>query len=123
MEIHFKSAQSVENEVTPKITSIAQRKLTTLKKYLGKYDGVAHVYVEFGKDSSAHANGAIWCTQINLDCEGQRYHAKATEETLEGSLDKAMSELESELRKAKDRKQSVLKKSGGMLKSIVRGFN
>ncbi len=36
MEIHFKSAHTkdVEDEVTPEVVSIAQRKLISLKKYL-----------------------------------------------------------------------------------------
>jgi ribosomal subunit interface protein len=120
MDIHFKIAHTVQGEATPTITDSAERKLSVLTKYLGKYEDAAQVYVEFGKDSDAHEKGFIWCTQINLDCDGKRYHAKKTEESLEASLDGAINELESELRKAKDRSKDDVKKGGGVLKSMVR---
>jgi ribosomal subunit interface protein len=124
MEIHFKSAHStdVEKEVTSEVTSKTQRKLIALKKYLGKTDAITQVYVEFGKATEAHLSGDVWRTQINLDFKGKRYHADRTAETFLASIDAAVKELEIELRKAKQRNESLFRHGGSALKSFMRGF-
>ena len=122
MEITFKSAHTIESDhgSLEALQDLAEKKLTPLSKYLGKYDDDTKVYVELGKVSAAHQNGPIWQTQINLDCDGKRFHAQAIEQTIEVSLDKAVRELESELRKAKERNKSMQKKGGNAVKEIVR---
>ncbi len=124
MEIHFKVAHSpeIEREVTEEITNRAEKKLIALKKYLGKKDEVAQVYVELGKISEAHQNGDVWRTQINLDCDGKRYHSAAVAEQQQASIDSATHELEAELRKAKNKSEGMLRRGGGILKSLARGF-
>ena len=124
MEIHFKSAHTkdVEDEITSDVTAHAERKLVLLKKYLRKKDGITQVYVEFGKVSESHQSGNIWRTQINLDSNGKRYHADATGEQIKAAIDKAVSEIEVELRKAKQRNENMLRKGGLAVKSFMRGF-
>jgi ribosome-associated translation inhibitor RaiA len=125
MEIYFKSAHSPEfnTEVTPQVIAIATKKLTSLKKHLGKKKSIAQTYVEIGKVSEAHQNGNIWQASINLDCDGKRYHADATGERAEVALAFATRELEQELRKAKKRRESLLRQGGAVLKDFVRGFS
>jgi ribosomal subunit interface protein len=124
MEIHFKSAhtEEIEKEITSLVTDIAQRKLTALKKYLGKTDAITQVYVELGKVSEAHQNGNVWRAQINLDFKGKRYHSDRTGERIQIAIDAAIRDLEVELRKAKFRKQSMLRSGESKLKSFIRGF-
>ena len=124
MEIHFKSAHTkdVEDEVTPEIISITQRKIISLKKYLGKTDVVTQVYVEFGKATEAHHSGNVWRTQINLDSRGKRYHATAVAENIQMAADAAIKDLEATLRKNKQRGESMLKRGGIRLKDFMRGF-
>jgi ribosomal subunit interface protein len=124
MEIHFKSAHTkdVVDEVTPKVTAVAERKLVALKKYLGKQDGAPQVYVELGKVTEAHHTGDIWRSQINLDSNGKRYNAAATAERLDLAIDASVKELEAELRKSKKRSETMLRRGGVTLKSFMRGF-
>ncbi|MBA3789001.1 HPF/RaiA family ribosome-associated protein [Patescibacteria group bacterium] len=124
MEIHFKTprGKDAENEISGKTTEFAERKIRNLKKYLGKEKESAQVYVELGKDTEAHASGNIWRAMVNLDSHGKRYHADATGETIEAAIDVAVRELEAELRKAKQRRESLLRKGGGALKAFMRGF-
>jgi ribosomal subunit interface protein len=124
MEIHFKSAHTkdVEEEVTPQVTAIAQRKLFALKKYLGKTDSITQVYVELGKSSEAHQNGSVWRAQINLDFKGKRYHADSQAERIRTAVDIAIKEIETELRRGKERNKSMIKRGGTAIKSFMRGF-
>jgi ribosomal subunit interface protein len=125
MEIHFKSAHTkdIEEEVTPPVISIAQRKLIALKKYLGKTDSITQVYVELGKSSEAHVNGNVWRAQINLDFKGKRYHADSQAERIRTAIDIAVKEIETELRKAKLRNKSMIRQGGAAVKSFMRGFS
>lgn len=123
MEIYFRLAQKDElQEVTPLITSVATRKLNNLKKYLSNRKNLAKVYVELNKESGAHQQGNVWHTQINLDCDGTKFHAAATAEQVEASLMASIQELEKELRRYKRRNQTLLRKGGGLLKDVFRGF-
>ncbi len=124
MQIHFKSshANDEEEKIFATATDFAERKIQTLKKFFPKNDEVAQVYVELGKSSEAHQQGNIWRVQINLDSYGKRYHADAVAEKIETAVDKAVSEISAELRKAKQKSRSMLKKGGGAVKSFLRGF-
>ena len=124
MDIHFKTshASTEEEAVFSVATKFAERKLQTLKKYLARTEELTQVYVELGKISEAHQNGNVWRTQINLDSRGKRYHADSTAEKIELAIDKAVSQIESEIRKAKQKNSGVMRRGGNAVKSIMRGF-
>jgi ribosome-associated translation inhibitor RaiA len=125
MQIHFKIAHggvNGEDEAFSNATDIARRKIETLKKYLARTEETTQVYVELGKESEAHKHGNIWCAQINVDSRGKRYNARAVGETIEQAVGKTVAELEAELRKAKRRNQSMLRRSGNAMKLFIRGF-
>ncbi len=123
MEIYFKTSHKSDvQEVTPRITSLATKKLNGLKKYLEHRKNVARVYVELGKVSEAHQQGNIWQAQVNLDCDGERFHAGSTGENLESAIATAITELEREIKKARQYHHTMLVKGGGVLKELVRGL-
>ncbi len=123
MEIYFTtSRKSDAQEVTTKVTAIATKKLNSLKKYLEHRKSVAKVYVELGKVSEAHQQGNVWRVQINLDCDGKRFHATSTGEKPETALGASISELENELRKSKQYHRTMMVKGGAVLKDLARGF-
>ncbi len=123
MQLHFKTSHaSPEEEVVfTKATSVAERKIRLLKKLLANQDEITQVYVELGKESEAHQKGNVWRTQINLDSGGKRYHADATAENIENSITTSVEQLETELRKAKQKRQSMLRRGGEAVKSLIRG--
>lgn len=125
MEIHFKNSHATNgaDEITPNVTGFAQRKLLALKKHLNKGNHVAQVYVELGKVSEAHQNGNYWRSQINMDVKGQRYHADATAEHIQGAIEKSVKELEAEVRKSKEKKMDLFRKGGAAIKSFMKGSN
>ncbi len=118
MQIHFKGTNY---EITSAVTGLATKKIEALKKYLGKNAAGAYAYVDLGKETEAHQKGRIWYTDINLDSDGKRFYAKATEENLETALDKTVAELGRELRSASERKQSLVRKGGALLKNLMQG--
>lgn len=124
MQVHFKSshANDEEKDIFSKASEIAERKVQTLKKHLASNEDLTQVYVEFGKVSEAHQQGNVWRVQINLDSHGKRYHADAVAETIENAIDAVVAELSTELRRAKQRSQSLVRKGGSAVKAFLRGF-
>lgn len=119
MNIDFKATNY---ELLPEVRDLAIRKLVPLEKYLNEEKSTAHAYVELGKETEAHNTGRIWRAEINLDVAGARFRATALEETLENALDHASAELARELKSANTRKQSLMKRGGAAVKSMLRGF-
>lgn len=120
MQIHFKGTNY---DVSPEVQAFALKKLNALTKFAGKEEHAeAQAYLELGKESEAHQNGRIWRAEINFDKEGERFRAVATEESLEDAIDKIIAELSRELRSAKHKKESLSKRGGAVIKSMLRGF-
>jgi ribosomal subunit interface protein len=117
MHIQFKGTNY---ELAADVTARAERKIGQLKKYLGKRSEPTQVFVELGKDTGAHQSGAIWRTRINLIVVGVQHHAEAVAETMEAAIDKATSDLRSELQRATRKNESLFRKGGAMMKSLLR---
>jgi ribosomal subunit interface protein len=119
MNIQFKGTNY---ELTSDMTDLATRKIQGLQKYVGKIGAEPAAYVDLGKHSEAHQNGAIWYADCNLDVEGKRYYAKAEAETLRNAIDKMVGELAKELRGAKQKHETMIRKGGGRVKAFFRDF-
>ena len=119
MQIHFKGTNY---DLPANITELARKKVESLAKYIGESRENARAYVHLGKETEAHQNGRIWRADINFDSEGSRFYAKAVEENIEKAIDKSVSELARELQTARKRQQSLVKKGGGVIKSLMRGL-
>lgn len=117
MQIHFKGT-NYELPVT--ISTLAKRKVEGLAKYLGKEKENARAYVDLGRESGAHQNGSIWYADINFDVKGSRFYAKAVEDSMEKAVDRAVQEVSRELQTARKRQQSLTRKGGSIIKSMLR---
>lgn len=120
MHIHFKATNY---EITLDIREFATKKLSSIAKFVGTEEkSEAQLYVELGKVSEAHAHGRIWRAELNFDQGGKRLHAEATEESLEDAIDRSCEDLAQLLRNNKTRKETLGRRGGRMLKSMLRGF-
>lgn len=116
MQINFKGTNY---ELPATISALAKRKVEGLMKYLGKDKEHARAYVDLGKETEAHQNGAIWRADINFDVGGMRFYAKAVEESIEKAIDRSVNELAKELQTARKRRQGLPRKGGGIIKSLM----
>lgn len=117
MQIHFKGTNY---DLPATISALAKRKVDGLAKHLGKGREHARAYVDLGRETGAHQNGKIWHADINFDIDGNRFYAKAVEESIEKAIDRSVSELARELQTARKREQSLAKKGGSIIKSLMR---
>jgi ribosomal subunit interface protein len=117
MQLQFKATNY---DITDDVQAYAEKKLSALEKF--DKSNSAKVYVELGRETGAHAHGRVWRAEINFDMEGARLRAEATEESLEAALDSAIGELSQGLRTHKSKQETLGKRGGRMLKSMLRGF-
>ncbi len=117
MNIQFKGTNY---EITPDIQKITTRKLESLQKFLGKRDTPALAYVDLGKITQAHVNGNVWYADIHLTVDGISHYAKAESDSIRTAVDTMIGELNRELRVAKKKRESILRKEGNRFKNLFR---
>jgi len=93
---------------------IMDQKLQSLEKYL-KEDSSVICEVEFEK-LTAQQSGRIYRAEVNLTIDGTLYRAEATEDSFEKAIDEVRDEVDKELRRAKDKQQTLDKQAGREMK-------
>lgn len=119
MQIRFKG---IHYDLPAAITERTQKKLSQLRKYLGRDAETARAYVELGKISEAHQTGPIWQTLINFSYRGGAFRAEAVEESIENAIDRATGELAKEIRRNKKRHESLVRRGGAVFKLLAQRF-
>ncbi len=74
--------------------------------------------VEFEK-TGGHQHGRIYRVEANVVINGKLYRAEATENSFEEAIDKVRDELDGELSRAKDKKDTLQKRAGRALKNLL----
>ncbi|MCD5381126.1 MAG: HPF/RaiA family ribosome-associated protein [Candidatus Pacebacteria bacterium] len=92
------------------LAELVDQKMKSLEKFIHDGESVA-CEVEFSK-VAPHNNGQIHQVTANLTVNGNAYRAEATEESFEKAVDEVRSELDKEMRRAKE-KQVTLDKNAG----------
>jgi ribosomal subunit interface protein len=112
------SIKSTNYVVTPQIESLLDQKFEMLGKFL---DGVHDVRCEVTFEKiGGHHSGKIFTADMNLFIEGNTYHATATEEQMEQSIDSIREEIKRVLVDAHGKRQSLMKRGGLALKNMLR---
>lgn len=105
--INFKFNDLAEAQA---LTDIVEQKMSSLEKYIHE-NTTGTCDVEFSK-IAAQQNGQIFKVDVNLLLEGTLYRAEAVEESFEKSIDEVRAELDKEMRRAKDKQNTLDKQSG-----------
>lgn len=114
-EIKYK-ATNVELE--PMFTDLVEKKFPSLDKYWKDQTPVL-CEVEFEKEAKRQS-GPIHRVEVNLTVDGTLFRAEATEENFERAIDEVRDELDKELRRAKDKKDTLIRKGGRIGKEILK---
>lgn len=81
--------KAVNFEITAEIKSYLEKKLSALDKFVKEGDEAAYADVEIGKTTNRKKNGNIFFTEINFKINNEDMRARAEEESLIASMDKA----------------------------------
>lgn len=114
--INFKALNSTA--VDSSLHTLLEQKFQSLDKYVGEETDVK-CDVEFEK-VTASKSGEIYRVEANLWLHGKMYRAEATEVSFEVAIDEVRSELDKELRRAADKRESLMKRGGRRIKEMLR---
>lgn len=99
---------------------LVEQKFQTLEKFIGDETDLK-CDVEFEKETGEHHNaGKIHRVEANLFLGGTLYRAEATEESFEQAIDEVREELEKELRRSSNKKETLFKRGGRKIKEMLR---
>lgn len=94
-------------------------KFNSLAKYVGEETDVT-CEVEFEKETGNHHNsGKIHRVEANLFLAGKLYRAESSELNFELAIDEVRAELDKMLRRASDKKDTLIKRGGRKIKKIL----
>jgi len=105
-------------EVDQSLLDLLEAKFSSLEKFIGDETDVK-CDVEFEK-VAPHESGRVFRVEANLWLKGVLYRAEATEEQFEKAIDEVRAELDKELRRARKKQQSLIKRGGRMIKNMMR---
>ncbi len=83
-------------------------------------DPTARFDLEIGKTSNHHKNGEIYKAEIHIIAKGQNIYSSVEKEDLYSAIDVVKDEVIRKINSAKDKKVSLLKRGGALLKKIIR---
>ncbi len=113
--IQFKTTRT---NVTENIKQVVEDKFQSLEKYIGSESDVK-IAIEF-EQVAPHNNGPIHRVEANFWLAGKLFRAEATEESFERAIDVVRAELDQELRTARTKKESMMRKGGRKIKEMMR---
>lgn len=117
MNITFRQGSE---QLSKKLMDRAQAKLLGLSRFITERDYEAYVYVDVERESGANNSDSSWRSSINLDLAGERFNALRTADTPDKATELAIKELQRELKKAKGKRMSMVKRGNELLKRLRR---
>lgn len=119
MDIRVKAT---EYQMTPQVADYLDGRIASLEKLLSDDATVARIEVELGRDAGRPRHGAnIWFAEIIVIVPGEsQVYARNNSESINGAIDDVKEEIERQLRSRKHLHIRFLRKSGAMLKRLMR---
>lgn len=112
--INFKKNDA---DVTEALLELAEEKLQTLEKFIGEAPTLCEA--EFEKVSNQQS-GFVYRFEVNLEVNGKLYRADAVGDSFEKAIDEVRNELDKELRRARDKKDTLIRRGGRKIKEMLR---
>lgn len=119
MNIQFKNS---DGRIAGRLQERIERRLAKLSRLTDSEKNAANTFFEIERAVGSHQTGEVWQATINIDADGTRFHASELAETPEKAANKAMKEIETEVRRARGKERALLKRGGGFFKSLTRRF-
>lgn len=100
------------------LQALIEQKFSAFAKYWGEEQVLCEV--EFTK-VAPQQNGQVHRLEVNLTVGKAMYRAEAVEESFEKAIDEVRDELDKQMRRAKDKEDTLNKKAGRELKEEMVG--
>ncbi|MFA4975621.1 MAG: ribosome-associated translation inhibitor RaiA [Candidatus Paceibacterota bacterium] len=113
-------------ELTGAIKDYVLKRITNLEKLLStmeKDGGEAVINFEVGKSSMHHKGGDVFHSDCLINIDGKKFYASSDKEDIYEAIDEIKESLSNEIRKNKDRKQTLFKRGAFSIKKMIKGIS
>ncbi|MCK5096187.1 MAG: ribosome-associated translation inhibitor RaiA [Candidatus Pacebacteria bacterium] len=109
-------------ELTEALSDYVDDKMGQIEKFIDVNDESVVCNVEIGVSTKHHQSGEIFRAEINMHMSGKDLRAESEKEDLYLAINDAKEEIVEEVKSYKAKQQTLNRKSGGILKRILKGF-
>ncbi|MHB8652078.1 MAG: ribosome hibernation-promoting factor, HPF/YfiA family [Minisyncoccota bacterium] len=108
-------------ELTDALSEYVHEKMRSVEKFLPGGEGEnAIVQVEIGKTTKHHQAGVVFRAEANINAHGARFRAVSEKEDLYAAIDDMKDELAREMKSAKEKKKTLMRRGGAAIKRFLR---
>ena len=108
--------------LTPEITDYLDKRLQSVRKFLPEEGKAFMADVELGRTTNHHQTGEIFRAEINIYMGNKSFRAVAEREDLYAAIDHMKDEITRELGSHKEKRLSLVRRSGQKIKNMIRGL-
>jgi putative sigma-54 modulation protein len=113
-------------ELTEAIKDHALKRATNLEKLLSNIEeggGEVKINFEVGQSTKHHKSGVIFHSDCLINIDGQEFYASSDKEDLYQAIDEIKEELFRDIKKSKDRRQTLFKRGASSVKKMLKGLS
>jgi len=113
-------------ELTPAIKDYVQKRVTNLEKLLSTIEtkgGEIMVNFEVGKSTKHHKSGVVFHSDCLININGKKFYSSSDKEDLYQAIDEIKESLYEEIRRFKDRKQTLFRRGASSVKKMLKGLS
>lgn len=113
-------------ELTEAIKDYVLKKVTNLEKLLSTMEaggGEAIINFEVGKSTKHHKSGDVFHSDCLIKIDGKEFYSSSDKEDIYQAIDEIREGLFNEIRKNKDRKQTLFKRGASSVKKMLKGLS
>ena len=113
-------------EITEAINDYVIKKVTNLGKVFSEIEeagGEVLVRFNISKTTNHHKAGDVFEADTTTSINGKDFHFTSTKEDLYQAIDEVKESLYEEIRRNKDRKQTIFKRGAASVKKMMKGLS
>lgn len=118
MKINIKSR---DLQITPAIEDYLYKKLETLRRFFGDMNqDLISGEAELCRTTRHHQSGVIFRAEVNLEINGKMFRVESEKDDLYAAIDEVRDDLEREIKKFKEKKDTVFIRGARSIKKAFR---
>ena len=118
--------QGKNMELTEAIKDYVLKRVTNLEKLLSTIEtrgGEIMVNFEVGKSTKHHKSGIVFHSDCLININGKKFYSSSDKEDLYQTIDEIKENLFNEIKKSKDRRQTLFKRGAASIKKMMKGLS
>lgn len=113
-------------ELTEAIKDYVLKRITNLEKLVSSIEekgGEVFANFEVGMSTKHHKSGDVFHSDCLINIDGKEFYASSDSEDIYQAIDEIKESLFNDIRKNKDRKQTLFKRGASSVKKMMKGLS